>query len=288
MNYESRLQQRISGNCSSYDTCIICKKPNSRLQLGSIDVNCDRNNCTAAHYYLFLIVPPFHGSTALEGLLSSSNSLSNLCGTESEGVRHVPRCEGQTVLRRAGLLTPRNRWEENKPSNWKAALREYSKYWNMSKCVLMDKSPPNVVKVKQIAQQLRKAGKQAVFIFMTRSPCFMSQTMRSTEEKRELSLTADYNFLDTMMKSYRYLLQNRYPVIHLRYEDMLASPALSARRISRFMPCLGKLDPSRPQILASGDRALSLTDYAASHPIAPVFPRVSKEFFEVLHFFGYV
>lgn len=280
LRYEELTKHKITipcENCTSC-TCIRCNKPHIQLHLNTIPVPCNNKQ-----YHLFLIVPPFHGSTALEGLLSSSKSLSTMCG----GERHVPRCEGQTILARAELLTSKNRWQENIPTNWIDALKEYEKYWDNEKRVLMDKSPPNVVKVKHIAQQLRAASYEPVFIFMTRSPCFMSVSFHSKDKWGE-GETADYEFLTIMMENYQYLIENRFPVMHIRYEDMLQNPEATAKRITEWMPCLGELDPANPHIRATGDRGLSLSEYAATHKLTAVFPHVSKKLFPAFHFFGYV
>lgn len=70
------------------------------------------------HTYLIVLVPPYWGSTGLEGLLASSPHVSTMCQMGFWA------CEGTWLLTKRGVFTKQARWEPN-ITNWTWAYEEY-------------------------------------------------------------------------------------------------------------------------------------------------------------------
>jgi len=205
---------------------------------------------TSQQELLFIIAAPFTGSTALLSLIATSPQVSNLCSS------HAWACEGSDILRSAHLMTWETRWQEDKPSNWSKALQVYMQYWNTSKTILVDKSPPNVIKMQRIDSQLRQTGVIPKFVVLTKNPC---------------SLSEEYlpRFFDPMIEAVQTLSSEQ--VLRIKYEDMVREPHYVAKALLSFMPSLKSLDPAVCGICGVGDgvawagRNLSLVEYSTSH-----------------------
>lgn len=237
--------------------------------------------------FLFLVTPPYHGSTALEGLLASSPSLSTMCHTKLGKQNH---CEGIPKLLKLEIIS--DKWDEGQPLNWiEDALPVYRRFWNMSQCILLDKSPPNVFKVPSIARDFSNAELHINFVFMTRSPCHMSNTMHNHMER---TIPKQKAYLRAQMEHYKMLLRNKFPVVHVRYEDFFWNLEGVSNRLLEFMPCLQNLDPHRPfseqgthHNNGMQERSMSVADYVKAHNLTLQCTHVSSEFKEALQYFGY-
>lgn len=195
-----------------------------------------------AHEHLFIIAQPHSGSTALLGLVGSSPEVSTLCSS------YAWACEGRLLLQKAGLFPDRDKgWNQmlrrDMPADWNEAVGVYSKVWNTSKAVLVDKEPTSVGKAAKIADDLRRAGKKAVFLVLTRSPCY----------------THPSNLM-TMVNAVREAASEQ--IIHVRYEDLTSDPYGTAQRIVDAYPRLRSLDPAAT-VLPSwfGNRSAPIVSY---------------------------
>ena len=250
-------------------------------------VPCQRGVCNKTHHYLFLIVPPYHGSTALEYLTASSPAVSTMCDTTRGSTNY---CEGTWKLIRSRMIaSSKRRWDENQPKNWVRVIRFYERFWNTTKCILVDKSPPNLVKAPRIARQLQKAGKSAAFIFMTRSPCFMGE-----QEHRLMRTNLDRDKIQ--MATHKELVESGVPVIHIRYEDFYQSIDAVMTRLLKWMPCLESMNPYHKmkhleKALQKGKtkrgRSLPLAEYINQSSLPTPHTAVDTDYKEFLEYFGY-
>merc|ERR1719183_793575 len=88
---------------------------------------------------------PYHGSTALEGVLMSSRNLATLCPFDGW------QCEGREIMSALGFgkgSTGVKTW------NFQTMLDEYSKYWDLKRPVLFEKSPNEMLEVPHVRHQL--------------------------------------------------------------------------------------------------------------------------------------
>jgi len=183
--------------------------------------------------YVFVITPPLYGSTALFALLATSPNVATLCGAGKVN------CEGQYLLQQAGLMPASERYTADFPKNWTAAVGVFAQTWNMSKPLLVDKSPSNVFKTEGIARDLVKAGRDVDFVIMSRSPCFVE-----TLDWKAPALKADFTWENyaRLLEKARHLPGTRSLFLH--YEDLVTDPYTVSRRLLEFLPQLGQVDPA--------------------------------------------
>src|SRR4030095_14543472 len=110
------------------------------------------------HRFLFILCPPYSGSTLMHEIICSSPQVSpnNIFGTR-EGIA-LPE------IRR--LLDHRKLWDERSKYPWPLIKKEWLRYWDTSKPILLDKSPANLIRASFIREHFRPAS----FIVMTCNP----------------------------------------------------------------------------------------------------------------------
>ena len=109
--------------------------------------------------FLFILSPPFCGSTLLSQIISSSKNVSvnNILGTR----------EGQTLPKVNKLIFYNSRkWDESYSVDWNFVKNEWEKYWDLSLPILVEKSPPNLVRANDISN----CFKPSFFIVFYRNP----------------------------------------------------------------------------------------------------------------------
>ena len=176
------------------------------------------------HTYLIVAVPPHWGSTGLEGLISSSPHVSDMCAAGTWA------CEGTWLLSRAHLFDGKTRWLPNF-TNWEKAFEIFHAHaWNMSKHFLMDKSPPNVAKMAELVDFFESHDMNYFFITMGRHPCLFD-----VAKHQHYKLKAD--LLRENMVS---VPKERH--IHLLYEEAMLDPKRASQLIIDRIPELEQLD----------------------------------------------
>lgn len=109
--------------------------------------------------YVFVLCPPFCGSTLLAEILDTSKNVS--CNNP-RGTR-----EGQKLPRvRDIMYDSRNRWEADAVFPWPLIQKEWLKYWDISRPILLEKSPPNLIRAVVIESYFQPA----YFVCMVRNP----------------------------------------------------------------------------------------------------------------------
>jgi len=99
-------------------------------------------------HFLFIITPPFSGSTALSELLSTSHRTMIL----------QPRGEGQWLV---PGLSEKDRWSPDKEVNYLSVKATWlSTYQQVKRLtqnidVVIEKSPPNMMRIEQLSSQFR-------------------------------------------------------------------------------------------------------------------------------------
>lgn len=102
------------------------------------------------HVFVFVLCPPFCGSTLLMELLCTSPAVS---ATNYFGTR-----EGQTLptVRRI-LFDHERRWDPALEIDWRTIRSEWMQYWDQTARVLIEKSPPHLVRARAIQQHFMPA-----------------------------------------------------------------------------------------------------------------------------------
>lgn len=188
---------------------------------------------------LVILVPPFHGSSALEGVLLSSPKVASLCSGRTW------QCEGQTLLRHHDkpFYEPRN-WT----GHFTEVLSVFSHYWNLSRPVLLDKSPSSWNYARRIyesasratlPEQMTSHGVERLvvrFILMWRPLCLRAIASFDPPYEREVRK------LETQAASHRELSAMGVPVLVVNYADLLWRTDRTQRRINSYFPCMQPVD----------------------------------------------
>ena len=95
------------------------------------------------HKYLFVLSPPYCGSTVLWRLLHTSpaGSAHPKEGQMLDGVKHIMR-DGA--------------WDPEKKFPWAQIKARWEAVWDTNKAVLIEKSPPNIVRAFEIEKALQE------------------------------------------------------------------------------------------------------------------------------------
>ncbi|MBA2409742.1 MAG: sulfotransferase [Gammaproteobacteria bacterium] len=126
-------------------------------------------------------------------------------------------------------------WNPQKRLPWLAIKEQWEEVWDMSKPILLEKSPPNVAR----AFAIEKFFRPAYYIAMVRDPYAFCEGRRRRHPKN-IELSAEF-WVDCAT----YQLQNikgLEKVIHFRYEDFTDRPVDIRNRILEFLPALQDLD----------------------------------------------
>jgi len=179
------------------------------------------------HKFLFILTPPYCGSTLLNQILSTSNNLS--CNNHL-GVR-----EGQLLPEVKDIMFYNKGWYTNVSYPWEDIKKVWMRYWDQRKEILMDKTNTNIMRVTEI----KKVFDNIVFLAMVRNPYahvegLIRRNQATTESAAEFAL-----------KCLRYQKQNKKTekdILFLSYEDLCDNTDESIQRIKEFIPELGNID----------------------------------------------
>ena len=192
--------------------------------------------------YIFILCPPFCGSTILLKILNSSPEISTFLGKEmqlemdgKQQTVFVHKGEGQFLYEiyaknGKGLEYSSNRHN----SEYKLPLKEmetiWKQHWDLDKPILCDKSPPFVHFAKQI--ETFYGAENTRFIIMNRSP--YSCRWSHYEE-----LEPNWTKFAYEQKSNLTELTN---TLYLSYESLVIEPELTKCRILDFIPELKEIN----------------------------------------------
>jgi hypothetical protein len=158
-NWKKYIQQLIvslTGREAQYNS-VLLKNSFRRLFLKN-----------APNQYVFILSPPYTASTLLAEFLSSSPNVSIL------NSRHT--CEGQTLPEVYDELFEKSiRWDTSHRPNWEYIYKIWHKYWDVTKPLLLEKSPPHIIR----ADQLQNHFQPAFFIILVRNPLVLAAIFRN-------------------------------------------------------------------------------------------------------------
>ena len=229
--------------------------------------------------FIFILCPAYCGSTLMHEILCSSPFISpnNIFGTR----------EGQSLPEVRRLIDYRERWTESYDYPWAEIKRIWMKYWDHSKPLLLDKSPPNLIRTKMIAEYFSPVS----FIAMVRDPyvhCegYMRRDKMNSRQAAERTLK--------YLQHQRQNLKELKDIIVIRYEDLVAHPDETKYRLLHFLPALRHVDLHksfsahnyRNEALPIIDMNRGKFENMVSSDVA-VITDVLGPHEELLHYFGY-
>jgi len=179
--------------------------------------------------YLFVLCPPFNGSTVLYKIINSSRATSTFLGRtfNNKGNYVIPKGEGHTLLLKNIPIYSQHRHDPNFKLPMKLLKERYDEHWNLDKPILCDKSPPFVHFAHQIESYFEQFG-DVYFICMIRSP-YSSRWIKSAP-------------WTLFAKEQRHNIETLKRVIYFRYEDLVSKPHKVKQQIVSFLPELHDID----------------------------------------------
>lgn len=182
------------------------------------------------HKFLFILTPPYCGSTLLNQIISTSNNVS--CNNHL-GVR-----EGQLLPELKDIMFYNKGWYNDVTYDWVEIKKVWMKYWDQRKVILMEQSDANIMRVTEI----KKVFNNIVFLVMVRNPYahiegLIRRNGITTESATKLALRC--------LKYQKNNIENEEHVLLLTYEDLCDKKYDSVKKIQEFIPELGKIDVDR-------------------------------------------
>ena len=179
--------------------------------------------------FAFVLCPPYCGSTLLTQILASSKnvSINNANGT----------CEGQTLPQVRDLMFVEDRWDENLVIDWPHVKQIWEQHWDLRKPILLEKSPPNLLRGNQIVRHFRPVH----FFAMWRNPYAHceSQIRRNGNCPREAA-----GFAVRCLNLQRQNIEQFDNLLPISYENLASNPAKFVQQATEFLPELGKMNIS--------------------------------------------
>lgn len=171
--------------------------------------------------YIFIFCPPFSGSTLLWKIVSTSNAVSSLPG-EGQSIPEVKK-----VMRQAP-------WNPDTKMPWKTIKKVWGKYWEKEKPLLLEKSPPNIIR----AQEIVKHFIPAYFLIMVRNPYAHCEGLI---RRNNMTAKDACEFAVRCLRQQAENLKNLNNTLCFTYEELVSSPKSVSRTIEYFIPQIGRL-----------------------------------------------
>ena len=178
------------------------------------------------HKFLFILSPPYCGSTLLNQILSTSKNVS--CNNPL-GVR-----EGQLLPELRDLMF-HDRWEVNKYYPWQRIKMTWMKYWDRRKIILLEKSDANMVRVDGI----KMTFDNHVFLAMVRNPY---AHVEGIIRRNDATIEYAAKFALQCLKYQKMNKENEKNILFISYEELCDNKDIIIKKIQKFIPELGSVD----------------------------------------------
>ena len=181
------------------------------------------------HQYLFILCPPFSGSTLLTKIIQTSPNVSvnNPRGSK----------EGQKIPEVKNIMFKKtDRWDPENKFDWNYIKKIWHRYWDGSKSILLEKSPPNIIRTNEIENNFTPIK----YLAMVRNPYAhiesqIRRTNRSVEKAAEFTINC-YEYQKYNIERFK----NK--ILFFTYEDLTNRPNYKKNEIIEFIPDLTKLN----------------------------------------------
>ena len=178
--------------------------------------------------YLFILSPPFSGSSILTQTCATSESISV--------VNQYDNFEGQ-FLPIARLWMRKHPWRESYRMPWHTIKFIWRCFWDLSKPVLIEKSPPNLLANR--AEIIDRIFPNAYFICLIRDPyafvegCVRRKIYNHQDAAKFWLLCADNQVTN---------IESRGKVLSVKYEEFVNDPIQTLEKIKIFIPELADIN----------------------------------------------
>lgn len=236
---------------------------------------------------LIVMGHPYSGTSALEGLIGTGSGVTDLCKSGSW------QCEDTWLLKYMGFnIEPGvDEWLETYPvdaDGYAYAFKHFANtWWDMSKPLLMDKTPNLLAHYRTIVDAAAKLGVPVKFVLLTRHP--FSWTSETHPFNQGL-------WMELMNFSKRVLDDPNVEVHQVKYEDLAWKMDETIDNLKAFLPQLGELNPWNSSLEEPkdaeerekyGDRAMGIAQHFQKEPLDWRPVQLDDETFQMLCAVGY-
>jgi len=177
--------------------------------------------------FLFILCLPFSGSTLITKLIGTSKNASIFSSTESEG---------QKIPELGDIMLIDDRWNPNIKFPWQKIKEIFMSHWDLSKPILVEKSPPNIIRTQEIIKEFHPI----FFIASIRNPYAFSYSFHRRSPDVPFSHIAKRWV--SMAKFQISNIENLDNILFFTYEDLTNHPETISAKIANFIPELHDLD----------------------------------------------
>lgn len=235
---------------------------------------------------LIVMGQPFSGTSALEGLIGTGAGTTDLCNSGSW------QCEDTWLLKYMDFpIEPGvDEWNEYYPvdaDGYAYAFNSFAHmWWDMSKPILMDKTPNLMAHYKTIKGAADKLGVPVKFVLLTRHPYSWTSTTHPLNQGL---------WLELMQFGAAALADPEINVHQVKYEDLAWNMDVTIQNLQAFIPELGELNPwgsaledtSSAGSEINGDRDMGIAEYFKNEPLGWEPKPLDDEVFQMLCDIGY-
>ena len=206
---------------------------------------------------LIVLGMSFSGTSALEGLLGTSGVITDLCKSNTW------QCENTVLLEDMGFINENVHCDPDDvtAAEFAYAYKDFAnKWWDMSKPVLMDKTPQNLCRPTKIRDAAAKLGVNVKFVVLTRHP------FSWTSEKHPFN---QGYYMEQMVMARNLLADPTMSTLQVRYEDMAWNMDEVIKSVKAFVPEVSAIDPWRSSLSddSGAERGLPVGKYFQEKPL---------------------
>tara|TARA_R100001594_G_scaffold133793_1_gene174651 strand:- start:128 stop:814 length:687 start_codon:yes stop_codon:yes gene_type:complete len=174
---------------------------------------------TVTPKFLFILCPPYQGSTILLTLLNTSKEVSTLLSCDEHGG------EGQAQWKRVDREYFSNRWDPAYNLDMDMVKQVLYERWDVNKPIYAEKSPPNICRAKMFEDYFSRLG-EVYFLISIRNPYS--------------SNVAPDNWV-TFAQYQKHNIESLKNVITTTYEETCLEPHKVIAKLQHILPELGDL-----------------------------------------------
>ncbi|MDZ7782825.1 MAG: sulfotransferase [Halioglobus sp.] len=126
-------------------------------------------------------------------------------------------------------------WKREQHLPWPRIKAVWESHWDLSRPVLLEKSPPNLIRTRDIVAHFQPVK----FVIMVRNPYAHAEGLM---RRNGWTVSRAANFAMMCLRTQLDNARTLDDALVVTYETLVAEPAAAAGRLSQFLPELGPLD----------------------------------------------
>ena len=179
------------------------------------------------HKFLFILSPPYSGSTLLTQIISTSKKIS--CNN------YIATMEGQLLPELRNHMFNKDRWDKSNFYDWSKIKSVWMKYWDQSKPVLMDKTTTNIMRFDEI----KKEFDNTYAICLIRNPYAVIEGIMRRNSK---SIEFATKFCIKTLQYQKYNIENNKNLTWITYSELCNNQDLVKKKIKSILPEIDDLN----------------------------------------------